>query len=579
MYEVGTGKADITAFKKDVGMMGYGMFHNRITGVETPLKVRAFVIRDLTTKRKVVFVNAEIAFITISIKRGVMKKLKRHHAELGFEADNVLLSAQHTHSGPGGYSHYGLYNIAVPGFVPEVYQTIVDGIVSAIVEADGKVRPARISFTKGSFAPDKDVAFNRSVKAYNQNPEVTKLTEAEANLAVDREMHFFRVDDMNGKPMGSFNFFGVHTTSVHNDNTKINADNKGYAANYLEAEIGKENPDYIAAFAQKAAGDVTPNYVWNKKKKWTAGPKENDIESAKYNGKMQFDKALELHHQAAENGETVQVGIDFALSHANFANVTCDPEFTDNHPDAKTYLSCHGVAFFKGTKEGPGMEPPLVAIATFASNIVKGYDHFRALFLNPGERKKIHEKYRIHGKKKILIETGDRKVLGTRNITGLIVPAFVDPTIKYFKVFHKSGGLDHKPWTPQTLPLQIVVLGQVAFVALPAEITTVASARLKQAIQDSLSPRGVQEVIIVSYCNAYCGYITTFEEYQLQCYEGGHTPYGQWTLAAFQTKFKDLALQLLKLPEDRQIDTSITPIEFTEEELNKRIFAYSSKRK
>lgn len=575
MYEVGTGKADITAFKKDVGMMGYGMFHNRVSGVETPLMARAFVIKDLTTKRKLAFVNAEIAFITISIKRGVMKKLKRHHAELGFEADNVFLSAQHTHSGPGGYSHYGLYNISTPGFVPEVYQTIVDGIVSAIVEADGKAKPARISFTKGNFAPEVEVAFNRSVKAYNQNPEVTPITEKEAHLAVDREMHLFRVDDMDGNPIGSFNFFGLHTTSVHNDNTKINADNKGYAARFLEEEIGKDHPGYIAAFAQKAAGDVTPNFWWDKKKKWTRGPFEDDIQSAKHIGKLQYEKAKELHQQP---GETVQVGIDFALSHANFANITCDPEFTNNNPDAKTFLSCHGVAFFKGTKEGPGMEPVLVAISNMACAVVKAYDHVRALFVSKEERKKIYEKYRIHGNKVILIETGDRKVLGTRNITGLIVPAVVDPTIKYFKKFHSSGGLDHKPWTPQTLPLHIATLGQIAFVGVPGEITTVAAQRLKRTVQDILVARGIQEVVLVSYSNAYCGYITTFEEYQVQCYEGGHTPYGQWTLAAFQTKFKDLAQQLLKLPEDRTIDTSINPVEFTEEELSKRLFAYSSKK-
>lgn len=577
MYEVGTGKADITAFKKDVGMMGYGMFHNRVTGVETPLYARAFVVMDLTTKRKLVFVNAEIAFITISIKRGVMKKLKRHHAELEFEPENVMLTAQHTHSGPGGYSHYGLYNIAVPGFVPEVYQTIVDGIVNAIVEANSKMRPAKISFTKGSFAPDIDVAVNRSVKAYNQNPEVEKVTEKEAHLAVDREMHLFRVDGIDGKPIGSFNFFGVHTTSVHNDNTRINADNKGYAAGFMETEMGKENPDYISIFAQKATGDITPNYVWDKKKKWTRGRFENDIESAKYVGKLQYDKALELSNEASEGGEAVELGIDYALAHANFANITPDIEFTNN-PEARTYLSCHGVAFFKGTTEGPGMEAPLVAIANFATALVKMYDYTRAMFAKKSERFIIHEKYRIQGPKKILIETGARKILGTRNVTGFVVPAFIDPTIKYFKVFHKSGGLDHKPWTPQTLPLQLVTLGQVAFVAVPGEITTIAAKRLKQTVLDTLSARGVTEVIISSYANAYCGYITTFEEYQVQCYEGGHTPYGQWTLAAFQTKFKEVAQQLLKKPEDRQVDSSIVPVEFTEEELNKRIFAYSSKK-
>ncbi len=577
MYEVGTAKADITAFKKDVGMMGYGMFHNRISGIETPLNARVFAIRDLTTKRKVVFVNAEICFITISIKRGVMKKLKRHHAELGYDADNVMLTAQHTHSGPGGYSHYGLYNIAVPGFVPEVYQTIVDGIVKAIVEADSKMRPAKITFTKGSFAPDIDVAINRSIEAYNLNPEVEKVSKNDAHLAIDREMHLFRVDDIDGKPMGSFNFFGVHTTSIHNNNTKINADNKGYASNYMEEAMKEQNPDYLAIFAQKITGDVTPNYVWDKKKKWTRGKFEDDIESAKYNGKLQFDKADELNKEAAANGEHVELGIDYALAHANFANITPDIEFTNN-PEARTFSSCHGVAFFKGTTEGPGMEPPLVVVANFATQVVKLYDYIRAAFVSKAEKQKIYEKYRIHGPKKILIETGDRKVLGTRNITGLIVPAFVDLTIKYFKVFHKSGGLDHKPWTPQTLPLQIVTLGQVAFVAVPGETTTVAGKRLRQTVLDTLSSRGITEVVISTYANGYCGYITTYEEYQAQCYEGGHTPFGQWTLAAFQTKFKELAQQLLKKPEDRQVDHSITPVEFTEEELSKRIFAYSSKK-
>lgn len=577
MYEVGTAKADITAFKKDVGMMGYGMFHNRISGIETPLNARVFAIRDLTTKRKVVFVNAEICFITISIKRGVMKKLKRHHAELGYDADNVMLTAQHTHSGPGGYSHYGLYNIAVPGFVPEVYQTIVDGIVKAIVEADSKMRPAKITLSKGSFAPDIDVAINRSIEAYNLNPEVEKVSKKDAHLAIDREMHLFRVDDIDGKPMGSFNFFGVHTTSIHNNNTKINADNKGYASNYMEEAMKEQNPDYIAIFAQKITGDVTPNYVWDKKKKWTRGKFEDDIESAKYNGKLQFDKADELNKEAAANGEPIELGIDYALAHANFANITPDIEFTNN-PEARTFSSCHGVAFFKGTTEGPGMEPPLVVVANFATQVVKLYDYIRAAFVSKAEKQKIYEKYRIHGPKKILIETGDRKVLGTRNITGLIVPAFVDLTIKYFKVFHKSGGLDHKPWTPQTLPLQIVTLGQVAFVAVPGETTTVAGKRLRQTVLDTLSSRGITEVVISTYANGYCGYITTYEEYQAQCYEGGHTPFGQWTLAAFQTKFKELAQQLLKKPEDRQVDHSITPVEFTEEELSKRIFAYSSKK-
>lgn len=576
MYEIGTGKAQITAFKENVGMMGYGMFHNRVTGVETDLYARAFVFKDLTTGRKLAFVNAEICFITISIKRGVIKRLKRKHEELGFDYQNVLLSAQHTHSAPAGYSHYGLYNISTPGFVPEVYQTIVDGITAAILQADASLQPARLKISKGSFDPEIDVAFNRSVKAYNQNPEVQpKIIEAEAHLALNREMTLFRAETMEGKPIGAFNFFGVHTTSVHNDNTKINADNKGYAAVFHEETLKEQNPDFISIFAQNVTGDITPNYVWDKKKKWTRGRFEDDIESAKYNGKLQFEKAKELFEKAA-NAESVSAGIDYGMMYANFGNIHPHTDFTGGDKYAHTSPSCHGVAFLAGTKEGPGMDAVAKTVSKIAARIIKHFELFCCTFhlVSKRERKRILYKYEAQGKKDIIIETGDRKLLATYNVKKIIVPAFIDPTVKYFKHFHKSGGLDHKPWSPQTLPLHIVIMGNIAFASIPGEITTIAGRRLEKTILDVLKERGIQEVILVSYSNAYHGYITTYEEYQVQAYEGGHNVFGEWSLAAFQTKYRELAREMLRKPEDRNIDLSVKPVKFTEEELEKRKFAY-----
>ena len=80
-------------------------------------------------------------------------------------------------------------------------------------------------------------------------------------------------------------------------------------------------------------------------------------------------------------------------------------------------------------------------------------------------------------------------------------------------------------------------------------------------------------MILSPYANAYSGYITTFEEYQVQCYEGGHTVFGEWTLAAFQTKFKELANEMLKKEPERNLDTTTKPVEFSEEELKKRSFS------
>jgi len=573
MYEAGTAKADITAFKKGIGMIGYGMWFNKVLERGTGLNARAFVFRNCESGSKIAFVNAEIAFITISIKLGVIKKLQRHHPELGYTNENVLLSAQHTHSGPGGYSHYGFYNFSIPGFVPEVYRQIVDGIAGAIVEADRMLKPVRLFLSKSEFAHDVDVAFNRSLKAYNRNSEAKKFSDKESHLAIDRNMVVLRIEGEDGIPIGMLNWFGVHCTSVHNDNHAICYDNKGYAAQFTEEAVRKHsgNAQFISAFAQGAAGDVSPNYILDKKKKWTRGKFEDDFESAKYNGRLQSDKALEIF-DSAHKGEEIKGDIDFALMQANFSCVTADPEFANGKQDAHTGPACLGVGFLKGTKEGPGMGPWEERMAITFAGAIKAYEIAMSPFLSKTEREKLFDKFKVQGRKKILIETGERKILGTKDLKNLIVPSWADPSIGILKMHHRNGSLDNKPWTPQTLPLHIVTMGNIALVGIPGEITTVAGWRLRDTLYGILKKKGITHIILTSYSNAYSGYITTYEEYQEQHYEGGHTVFGEWTLAAFQTKFRQLAVEMLKHPSGRNIPQEEVPVLFTDDELKKRSY-------
>lgn len=572
MFEIGTGIYDITAFKKGIGMMGYGMHFNTVEEIETRLSARAFVIKDPSASKKIVFVNAEMCFITISIKSGVIKKLNEEYPQFGYTSDNVMLTAQHTHSGPGGYSHYGLYNLSIPGFVPEVYQAIVNGIVGAIVAAESSIQPANIFMETGIFEPDDEVAFNRSLKAYNSNPEVNKVDENKTHLAVDREMTLLRMDSPNGEKLGMINWFGVHTTNISNDNQKICYDNKGYASAYFEEDVRaeSENKNFTGIFAQDATGDISPNFIWDKKKKWMRGKFEDDFESARYNGKLQYLKAKEIYETAIKN-QPLKNEIDYVLMYSDFSTVKPDLEFTKGNK-VETGAACLGVSFFKGTDEARGMNDVLGGLARFLSLVVKNFEFIKAIFLSDEKRKKIYNKYKIHGKKDILFETGERKVLGTSNIKNMIIPAWADKGIATFKKQYSNGSLN-KPWTPEILPLQLIIVGELAIAAFPGEITTVAGWRLKDTIHTVLKNRGIKKVILSPYANAYCGYVTTYEEYQCQMYEGGHTVFGEWTLAAFQTKFKELALILLEKPEARNIDSTVTPIEFTKEELDKRSFS------
>jgi neutral ceramidase len=573
MYEIGVGKVDITAFKLGVGMMGYGMYFNVVKGVETDLFARAAVFHDTTTGKKVALVNAEICFITIAIRRGVMKKLQRKYEHLGFKEDSVMITAQHTHSAPGGYSHFGLYNMSIPGFVPEVYQKVVDGIVEAIVEAAENLQPGTIRISKGEIDGDKEVAFNRSVEAYNANPEVKNPVSKNAtNEAVDRNMLLMRFDDLEGNPIGSWNWFGVHTTSLSNDNHRICSDNKGYAAKYHEDKVRKNKQDkFISVFSQRKTGDVTPNYKWDKKKKWTRGKFEDDIESAKFNGDIQFDHAHELFKQAKKQKD-LPLQVDHAMTFIDFRKVIVDKEFACGQADARTGPACHGVAFFEGTVEGPGMPLAIGALARTLIRGQKAYELAAAPFKTKEKAERIYEKYHVHGPKDILIEADERRILGTRDIKNLVVPAWADPAVGQFKRFHANGSLGGKPWIPQILPIQLVIIGNIALAGIPAEITTIAGLRLENTLLEVLADRGVNEVVCSTYTNGYCGYITTYEEYQLQMYEGGHTVFGQHFLGAIQTKFRQLALEMVKPESERNVVEDGRPAFFSEEEIGLRSF-------
>ena len=61
----------------------------------------------------------------------VLDSLQLVYGDL-YHAKNVLLSATHTHSGPGGYLQYLLFNIATMGFTKETFDAIVQGVTKVI---------------------------------------------------------------------------------------------------------------------------------------------------------------------------------------------------------------------------------------------------------------------------------------------------------------------------------------------------------------------------------------------------------------------------------------------------------------
>jgi len=558
MFEVGVSKKEVFCEIDDIGMLGYGRAGNDAKSVETPLYSRAFAIRTTGQEKLMIFVNIEICFPTVPLKKAVLDHLNAYKADT-YSDSSIMITAQHTHSAPGGIAHHVFYNTSIPGHKKMVFDSYVTSIVAAIKEAVTKLQPARIRYQKDDFAEKEEVAFNRSLIPYNANKESKqKYSEEDAHLAVDRSMKLLRFENLEGELIGSINWFGVHTTSVSNDNTKISSDNKGYAATYTEDALNKGNitSDVVAAFAQDAAGDVTPNFIWDKKKKWLRGKFEDDFESARFNGRIQSNKALGILESAKE-AKTVKEDIDYLTLFFDMGDVTVSPEFSDGREGELTSPACIGMSFFGGTKEGPGVPRPVIRAVDVVISFGKLFEKtvYRA-FLPEEGKVALDRKFKAQSPKALAMELGIGRIfLVTKMSRVFFVPDFVDPLVKMFRRLDKAGHLDDGPWGPTVLPLQIMILGQLAIVGIPAEITTVAGERLRKSILKTLAERGVEEVILSPYANGYSGYITTHEEYQHQRYEGGHTLFGKWTLAAYQTNFERLSKELLK-PEAERIDST-----------------------
>lgn len=115
-FYIGVGRSDITGPAAEsmllrldhfltfsVGMMGYAAIDQKTAGIHFRQYARAFVFYDPKTSKRVAYVNLDLAFVTIMIKKNVITELNNLFPGL-YTQQNVLLTATHTHSGPGGYS-------------------------------------------------------------------------------------------------------------------------------------------------------------------------------------------------------------------------------------------------------------------------------------------------------------------------------------------------------------------------------------------------------------------------------------------------------------------------------------------
>nr|BAJ98641.1 predicted protein [Hordeum vulgare subsp. vulgare] len=587
-YLVGLGSYDITGPAADVNMMGYANAEQVTAGIHFRLKSRAFIVAEPDDGKRVVFVNLDACMASQLVTIKVLERLKVRYGDL-YSENNVAISGIHTHAGPGGYLQYVVYIITSLGFVRQSFDVIVDGIEQSIVEAHNNLRPGKIYVNKGDLL---DAGVNRSPSGYLNNPAEER---SKYRYNVDKEMTLVKFVDDEFGPVGSFNWFATHGTSMSRTNSLISGDNKGAAARFMEdwaeqnglpKQTGHANSDdfgslhlprrvstiipepdeitddlmqlassyeasggrilagsnitrrirstqeknakFVSAFCQSNCGDVSPNVLGafcidtnlpcdfnhstcNGKNElcYGRGPGyPNEFESTRIIGNRQFLKAVDLFNSASEE---LQGKIDYRHTYLDFSQLEVSVSTsTGGQQVVKTCPAAMGFSFAAGTTDGPGA-------FDFKQGDDKGNPFWRlvgGILKKPGK-----EQVECQAPKPILLDTGEMK--------------------------------EPYDWAPAILPIQIIRIGQLVILSVPGEFTTMAGRRLRDAIKNVLISGSNGEfnsnthVVLAGLTNTYSQYVTTFEEYQVQRYEGASTLYGPHTLSAYIQAFQKLATAMI----------------------------------
>jgi hypothetical protein len=244
MLQVGFGVGDITP---EPGMQMPGGFSKRSgKGVRDKCLAVACVVHD--GERTVALVGIDTLFITRAItdtaRRGILKATK-------IPGDNVLVGANHTHSG-------GPITSCLGCDADPAYETKVErGIVSAVTSAWGSLHAAEIGVGTGK---EHGISFNRRF-LMRDGREITHPgtpgTPHHSDIVgpagpIDPDVGVLAARAPGGKLMGAIVHFACHSTVVGGD--LFSPDYAGYLRKHLQSHFGAEVP---VVFLLGPCGDIT----------------------------------------------------------------------------------------------------------------------------------------------------------------------------------------------------------------------------------------------------------------------------------------------------------------------------------
>lgn len=531
----GFARVDITP-PPGFGLGGYGPDAQQAVGYRHRLYVRALVLEDRNGQRLALAV-ADLGHLSSLLHRRTAAQLQLRNTGIG--ADRLILSATHTHSGPGNVYEARQYNTQttpLAGYDPNMATFLVSRLAQAIENAVADLEPA-VAAWDTLHVNVTGLTRNRSLDAFVENDTLYHDFDPDEDLAyaaVNKVWTMLRVDRCdddwaNCTPKGAYSIFAIHGTGYPQATDLADGDVHALAERGLERHLEKRNPSLARGFrsgafhlfANGTEGDVSPDHDPG-----TRCEEDNRLEERRSPGGPRRPPAPEAFWTPPRR-------LKACLERARLS--------TNRIGDGLTRAAVRLFDKMEGH-----LEPDLEITRAFATLSLKGLAGSAPLCPEPrigaanlagaeDGRPPIY-KWKVLGFIPTGIEEGGRAIRkkprgchGAKKIPlGILQGLFIG------NYFVGLFGL------PEYAQLSVVQIGPMLLAALPGEITTEAGARMRQAILDA-GPSSAKQAVVISLANGFLQYVTTAEEYAVQQYEGGSTIYGPNTAQAFTENLVRLA--------------------------------------
>jgi hypothetical protein len=261
-FRVGAAQVDITP-KKGTPMGGYYKFRG-VDGVIDPIYAKAIVLEQDGTLAALVVVDLS------GTTRPVVGAAKKLIAEqCGIDAERVIISATHTHTGPqlprGSLIDDITKATSPPGL--EYLDALPSLIAKSVSEAKSKLAPARPAVAVGKA---EGISFNRRVlregttQAIWQPAKIDPAIEKPAGpIDPDVGLLVFNATAAQAPPLAALVNFAMHPTSV-GGGVRVSADYPGVLTKLLSERHGGSMQ---AVFANGCCGNINSgDYVTGKRR-------------------------------------------------------------------------------------------------------------------------------------------------------------------------------------------------------------------------------------------------------------------------------------------------------------------------